>query len=44
MSAPHFDPEEDPDDEEMVQKVGIITGGASGLPEPYVFVTQQLME
>ena len=36
MSAPHFDPEEDPDDEEMVQKVGIITGGASGLPEPSI--------
>src|SRR5579862_8425984 len=40
MSAPHFDPEEDPDEEEMVEKVGIITGGASGLPEPYVLAVE----
>jgi hypothetical protein len=40
MSAPHFDPEEDPDDEEMVQKVGIITGGASGLPDPSISAVQ----
>jgi hypothetical protein len=35
MSAPHLEFAED-DEEDMSQKVGIITGGASGLISPYL--------